>query len=85
MAYTALNSKTPDNLSTSEYNYPYQSTPPCNKATPVFSASRNFHSGGVNSLCGDGSVRFVKNSISLPTWRALSSPNGGEVISADSY
>jgi hypothetical protein len=38
----------------------------------------------VNTLLGDGSVRFTKDTISLTTWKALSSRNGGEVISADS-
>jgi len=50
-----------------------------------FAASRSHHFGGVNSLLADGSVRFFKNSISLPTWVALGSMAGGEVISADSY
>jgi hypothetical protein len=31
------------------------------------------------ALC-DGSVRFVSNGIALPTWRALGSRNGGEVL-----
>jgi prepilin-type N-terminal cleavage/methylation domain-containing protein/prepilin-type processing-associated H-X9-DG protein len=43
------------------------------------------HPGGVNVLFGDGSVKFVKNSIALDTWRGLGTRNGGEVISADSY
>ena len=43
------------------------------------------HPGGVNVLFGDGSVRFVKSSISLATWRALGTRNGGEVVSSDSY
>jgi prepilin-type N-terminal cleavage/methylation domain-containing protein/prepilin-type processing-associated H-X9-DG protein len=43
------------------------------------------HPGGVNILMGDSSVRFVKDSISLPTWRGIGSRNGGETISADSY
>jgi prepilin-type N-terminal cleavage/methylation domain-containing protein/prepilin-type processing-associated H-X9-DG protein len=43
------------------------------------------HPGGVNVLAGDGSVRFVKSSISVPTWRAFGSRAGGEIISADSY
>ena len=33
----------------------------------------------------DGSVKFVKNSISLVTWRALSTIRGNEIVSADSY
>jgi len=39
----------------------------------------------VNTAFGDGSVKFIKNSISLPIWRALSTTQGGEVISADSF
>jgi prepilin-type N-terminal cleavage/methylation domain-containing protein/prepilin-type processing-associated H-X9-DG protein len=43
------------------------------------------HPGGVNILFADGSVRFIKDSISPPTWWALGSRNGGEVVSSDSY
>ncbi len=50
-----------------------------------FAAARSRHPGGVNSLMCDGSVRFCKNSVSLPTWVALGSMAGGEVVSADSY
>jgi prepilin-type processing-associated H-X9-DG protein len=50
-----------------------------------FAASRSRHPGGVNSLLGDGSVRFFKNSINLPIWVALGSMAAGEVISSDSY
>ena len=46
---------------------------------------RSKHPGGVNVGFGDGSVRFIKNSISVLTFRALSSTHGGEVISSDSY
>jgi len=62
--------------------------PPCIASTstcPSMFASRSRHSGGVNTLMGDGTVKFMKNSISLQTWRALGSTRGGEVISADSY
>ena len=54
---------------------------------PTYAAitSRSYHSGGVNSLFGDGSVRFMKSSINGITWRALGSVGGGEVISSDSY
>jgi prepilin-type N-terminal cleavage/methylation domain-containing protein/prepilin-type processing-associated H-X9-DG protein len=45
----------------------------------------SYHPGGVNLLFGDGSVRFLKETVSVKTLRALVTPNGGEVISADSY
>jgi prepilin-type N-terminal cleavage/methylation domain-containing protein/prepilin-type processing-associated H-X9-DG protein len=44
----------------------------------------SYHSGGVNVSMLDGSVRFVKNSISPITWWAIATKAGGEVVSADS-
>jgi prepilin-type N-terminal cleavage/methylation domain-containing protein/prepilin-type processing-associated H-X9-DG protein len=43
------------------------------------------HPGGVNVCMTDGSVKFIKDSVSLPTWWALGTRNGNEVISADAY
>ncbi|MFM7318686.1 MAG: DUF1559 domain-containing protein [bacterium] len=47
--------------------------------------SRSRHAGGVNVILLDGSVRFMKNSVAMATWQALSTIRGGELISADSY
>jgi prepilin-type N-terminal cleavage/methylation domain-containing protein/prepilin-type processing-associated H-X9-DG protein len=74
------------------------------------STSYSFHPGGVNTAFADGSVHFIKSSISswnsvsiqlqrvagnpnciIPpgsvpgVWQALSTINGGEVISSDQY
>jgi prepilin-type N-terminal cleavage/methylation domain-containing protein/prepilin-type processing-associated H-X9-DG protein len=43
------------------------------------------HPGGINVAFADGSVRFVKNTISTTTWWALNTIKNGEVVSADSY
>jgi prepilin-type N-terminal cleavage/methylation domain-containing protein/prepilin-type processing-associated H-X9-DG protein len=43
------------------------------------------HPGGINVLFGDGSVRFLKSTVSNPIWWAIGSRNGGEVLSADAY
>ena len=43
------------------------------------------HPGGCNVLFGDGSVKFIKSTIAMPTWWALGTRKGGEVISADQY
>jgi prepilin-type N-terminal cleavage/methylation domain-containing protein/prepilin-type processing-associated H-X9-DG protein len=42
--------------------------------------ARSWHPGGVNVLMGDGSLRFVKESISRPVWRGLGTRNGGELV-----
>jgi prepilin-type N-terminal cleavage/methylation domain-containing protein/prepilin-type processing-associated H-X9-DG protein len=43
------------------------------------------HPGGVNVAFCDGSVKFIKDSIDLPTWWALGTRDNKEVISADAY
>ena len=43
------------------------------------------HPGGCNVLMADGSVRFLKNSVSQLTLWGLGSRAQGEVISSDSY
>jgi prepilin-type N-terminal cleavage/methylation domain-containing protein/prepilin-type processing-associated H-X9-DG protein len=61
-------------------NYPYN--PPCTSAGSAYAhqAARSKHTGGVNALLGDGSVRFIQSGIDLNTWRALGTMNGGEVL-----
>ena len=44
----------------------------------------SFHSGGINVLFGDGSVRYIKNSINLATWRAVLTLAGGETVDSSS-
>jgi prepilin-type processing-associated H-X9-DG protein len=58
-----------------------------NNGGPTYAAviARSYHPGGVNTLFCDGSVRFVKDSVGLATWRALSTIAGGEVISSSAY
>ncbi|WP_165072927.1 DUF1559 domain-containing protein [Paludisphaera rhizosphaerae] len=53
--------------------------------TSAHMAARSYHSGGVNVAFCDGSVKFIKDSISLTTWMALGTRAGGEVVSADAY
>ena len=47
-------------------------------------ASSN-HSGGVNVCMADGSVKFVKSSVSQAAWWGLGTRNGGEVVDANSF
>ena len=46
---------------------------------------RSLHPGGINFAFGDGSVRFIKNSVDWMTYRALGTRAGGETVGADQY
>ena len=45
----------------------------------------SFHPGGINALFGDGSVKFLKESINIVALRNLVTLKGSEVLSADQY
>jgi prepilin-type N-terminal cleavage/methylation domain-containing protein len=47
------------------------------RPTYGFYAARSFHTGGVNTLRGDGSVHFVSNMINRTTWQNLGKVNSG--------
>ncbi|QJW94052.1 DUF1559 domain-containing protein [Frigoriglobus tundricola] len=44
-------------------------------------AASSYHTGGVNLVMCDGSVRFVTDAVNFTNWQALGSKAGGEVIS----
>jgi prepilin-type processing-associated H-X9-DG protein len=48
-------------------------------------AASSFHPGGINALFADGTVRFVKSSVSYQSWYAIATPANSEVVSADSF
>jgi prepilin-type processing-associated H-X9-DG protein len=58
--------------------------PPTIKEATLIGAT-SWHSGGVNVALLDGSVRFIKDSVSRPVWVGLATKAGGEILSADSY
>ena len=45
----------------------------------------SFHTAGVNSLMGDGSVRLVNGGVNIVVWAALATRAGGEVVDASQY
>jgi prepilin-type N-terminal cleavage/methylation domain-containing protein/prepilin-type processing-associated H-X9-DG protein len=47
---------------------------------PGMATARSWHLGGVNVLMGDGSTRFVIETIDLSVWRGLGTRNGGELV-----
>jgi prepilin-type N-terminal cleavage/methylation domain-containing protein/prepilin-type processing-associated H-X9-DG protein len=51
----------------------------------AFINANSNHPGGVNACFADGSVHFLKDSISLSTYWSLGTKAGGEVLDASSY
>jgi prepilin-type processing-associated H-X9-DG protein len=43
-------------------------------------SARSQHAGGVNVLMGDGSVRFVRDTIAQEVWRGIGTRNGAELV-----
>jgi prepilin-type processing-associated H-X9-DG protein len=44
---------------------------------------RSRHTNGLNVSMVDGSVRYVSNTISLATWRAVGTAQGGDILGSD--
>ncbi len=83
--YAALNPNTtsPDTLYTGYCNNLPLLNLPCisgDSGPNNTAASRSKHSGGVQVLIGDGTVRFVNQSINSATWQALVTIDGSESI-----
>ncbi len=72
---------------TGTYDVDYVSLPESKSLTSgcTFAAvtSRSYHFGLVNVLLMDGSVRSVSSGISAPTWHALGTRAGGDVMGLD--
>ena len=64
---------------------PANDSVPCQTSGTVYVVARSYHPGGVMTVFGDGAARFIANTISINTWRALSSIDGGETIDARQY
>jgi prepilin-type N-terminal cleavage/methylation domain-containing protein/prepilin-type processing-associated H-X9-DG protein len=67
-------------------NYPYGTCAPntgsSRRCTYAWGFSSN-HPGVTNFVMLDGSVRGIKDGVDPNTWRALSTPEGGEVVGND--
>jgi len=46
---------------------------------------RSLHPGGAHFLFGDGSVKFIKESVNATTYQALGTRNGKDIVSGDAY
>jgi prepilin-type processing-associated H-X9-DG protein len=57
--------------------------PPAEEAVDPVGGYSSFHPGGMNVLFGDGSVRFLKNSVDARVYRLLGNRADGQPISED--
>ncbi len=75
----SINSLTPDEIRNSfcidEPKVPCTGTFTSWNPRLLTMTARSYHPGGVNLLLGDGSVRFISESIALKTWHALATPS----------
>jgi len=62
---------------------PFPCTDASTTSLPRAQYARSKHTGGINAARCDGSVAFVRDSISLAAWRAAGSAQGGEGLSLD--
>jgi prepilin-type N-terminal cleavage/methylation domain-containing protein/prepilin-type processing-associated H-X9-DG protein len=64
---------------------PALSRPNCHSNCTNDNEDFSFHPGGANKLYGDGSVRFVKDTMSMRVFARLMSFSGNETVSADEF
>jgi prepilin-type N-terminal cleavage/methylation domain-containing protein/prepilin-type processing-associated H-X9-DG protein len=73
-----INCTNGEDISGQTFPYPYYGS---EGTSEVF----GFHPGGANFLFGDGSVKFLKETVSMRTFTSLVTRGAGEVIGADQY
>ena len=81
-AQTGPNSTVPDAIWGCR-SLPSENMPCVSTGTPyvnLFAAARSYHTGGINVSFGDGSGRFIANTISVTTWQALGTRGGNEIV-----
>jgi len=85
MTMTLFNTIVPPNSKQHSFNSCRPDCGGCGPDDSAYSNAQSNHSGGVNVLLSDGSVKFIKDSINMRTWMALGTKANGEVIGSDSY
>ena len=83
--YTLFNTVVPPNATQYPWRTCGMTCAGCSPEGSEVSNANSNHPGGANFCFADGSVKFVKATISMPIYWGLGSKNVGEVISADSF
>jgi prepilin-type processing-associated H-X9-DG protein len=83
LAVTAQNPLVPANLNQdpAPVSVDAPNSPGCNDTSDRVRGFYSRHSGGAHFCMGDGATRFISENIDQSVYRALSTINGGEMIS----
>jgi prepilin-type N-terminal cleavage/methylation domain-containing protein/prepilin-type processing-associated H-X9-DG protein len=72
----------PGSAAAFEYTPNSKMYPGCS-GLPYAWAASSMHPGGINMVFGDGTVRFIRDGISIFPWWAINTIAGGELLSGD--
>ena len=75
----------PPNSTTYQWNSCRSGCAGCSPDDSSYSNAQSNHSGGCNFLMADGSVKFIKSTVSQVTYLAIGTKANNEVVSADAY
>ncbi len=84
-AYTLFNTIVPPNSNIYKFGSCRNGCGGCSPDGSAFVNLSSNHSGGVNILMGDGSVRFLKSTVAQNIYWSIGTRANGEVVSADAY
>ena len=84
-AYTLFNTIVPPNSNIYKFGTCRNGCSGCSPDGSEFVNTSSNHSGGCNFLMGDGSVRFIKATVSQTIYWYLGTRANNETVSADSY
>lgn len=82
---TMFNTVVPPNSKQHPWSSCRNNCPGCGADGAQIANANSQHPGGVNVTMADGSVRFIKDAVSMQAWWSLGTRAGGEVISSDAY
>jgi prepilin-type N-terminal cleavage/methylation domain-containing protein/prepilin-type processing-associated H-X9-DG protein len=83
--YTLFNTIVPPNNKVHNWSVCHMGCAGCALEESHFINALSYHPGGCNFTMADGSVRFIKDSITVPVYWAIGTRGNGEIVAGDAY